>query len=357
MRINNETPFSVATMLWEDLDGQMKLTVIVKATFAIERGEVAVADEQLPIFTTDEHYGDDLTASVRFESDLAPFKPRADVVLVGRAYAPRREPVKGLDVTLRVGTLEKTIRVFGNRKWWFPTKTTLVPIISSAEPFPAMSIIYERAYGGIDKVSAMFCRENLMGMGFIGSRSIEAIDGKPLPNLEDPRNLISSWDSRPTPVGFGFYGRGWMPRLRYAGTYDEEYQKERAPALPTDFSYAIFNGAHPELQLRGYLCGDEDVELTNLSRKPHLHFRLPGLIPKITVAKWTVSPDEWMGQNSNEDQEITLDQVPTTEESIRPVLDTLVLVPEEEIFYEVFRGVCRLTSLNIPEVATIKIST
>ncbi|MEO8903120.1 MAG: DUF2169 domain-containing protein [Polyangiaceae bacterium] len=35
---------------------------------------------------------------LRFESDLVAFKPRADIVLVGSAYAPRGQPTKSFDV-------------------------------------------------------------------------------------------------------------------------------------------------------------------------------------------------------------------------------------------------------------------
>lgn len=284
------------------------------------------------------------------------FKPRADVVLVGRAHAPNKRPVTKLDVSLRVGTLEKTIRVFGDRKWFFPSKLALIPIISSPELFMTMDLVYERAYGGMDQTSAMHCRENLIGKGFIGKKSKESVHGKPLPNLEDPRNLIQSWDSHPSPVGFGFYGRGWMPRLRYAGTYDEKYQKERAPAFPLDFSYAIFNGAHPDLQVKGYLRGDEVVELIHLSSKPTVRFQLAGVSPKIIIKKWTVSPEKWIEENFQEGQEVTLEQIPTKEEPVNAVLDTLVFIPDEGMFYEVFRGVCSLSNLDNLEVAEIKIT-
>ena len=356
MEIVNETPFPVAPMFWEDLQGQAKLSVIVKSTFAINKGEPTTPEEQLPIFTTDEHYGDDPIAPVKFESDMVPFKPRSDVVLVGKAHAPGGAPVTKLDVTLRVGGLRKTIRVFGDRMWWFPSKLTLVPVVSEPRPFVTMDLTYERAFGGIDETAARFCRENLHGKGIIGKKSKKSIDGKSLPNLEDPRNLITSWKSRPMPVGFGFYGRGGMPRLGYAGTYDEKHEKERAPALPLDFSYAVFNGAHPELQVRGYLRGDEIVELKNLSRESALQFRLPGVCPKITISKWTVPPDEWVEQKSSEDIETSLEQVPTTEEGVEAVLDTLVLLPDKRVFYEVFRGVCVLSNLDTLEIARIKIT-
>ena len=131
MDIVNETPFAVATMLWEDLQGQSKLSVLTKGTFEIQTNAVALpAPAQLPIFTADEYYGENPTASVRFESDMVPFKPRADVVLIGRAQAANGRPVTRLDVTLRVGRLEKKIRVFGDRQWWFPTRLVYVPVIS-----------------------------------------------------------------------------------------------------------------------------------------------------------------------------------------------------------------------------------
>ena len=57
-----------------------------------------------------------------------------------------------------------------------------------------------------------------------------------------------------------------------------------------------------------------------------------------------------------EGSEVTLEQVPTTEKAIKAVLDTLVFVPGEGIFYEVFRGVCPLTNIDTLEVARINIT-
>src|SRR5262245_36555648 len=116
----NETFFSVTTILWEDLERRPKLTVIVKGTFAFRTEPVAaMAAEQLPILVADESYKEHSTGSTRFETDMVPFKPFADVILVGRAFAPGGRPVTRLDVVIRVGRLNKMIRVFGDRKWWF----------------------------------------------------------------------------------------------------------------------------------------------------------------------------------------------------------------------------------------------
>jgi hypothetical protein len=357
MDIVNDTPLSVATMLWEDLQGCAKFTIIIKGTFGIKADSRAtMAAEQLPILTTDTYNGEEPTTSVRFESEMVPFKPRADVVLVGRAYASDGQPVTQLDVTLRVGRLAKTLRIFGDRQWWFPTRFALVPRIFTPKSFLTMDLVYERAFGGIDAAAAQYCPENLSGTGFIGKKSKQSMHQKPLPNLEDPAHLIHWWKSRPKPVGFGFYGRGWKPRVGYAGTYNERYQKERAPAPPLDFSYAFYNGAHPDLQVEGYLRGDEEVELIHVSPEPRLYFRLPGVNPKVTVAKWTISPEVWIEQHATEDREISVEDVPTVEEPIPVVLDTLVFIPDEGIFYQVFRGVCSLSNMDTPEIARIKIT-
>jgi hypothetical protein len=356
MNLLNQTPFVATTALWEDLRGRPNLTVLVKCTFAIRGREASLADTQLPIIIADEHYGQDPLASVRLESDIVPFKPRADVVLVGQAYAPQLRPVRWLDVSLRVGELRKTIRVFGDRNWCFPSRLAFVPKISRPKPFVRMDIVYERAFGGVYEGPGFYCEENLVGTGYIRKKRRKSIHKKRLPNLEDPQHLIRWWRSKPKPAGFGFYGRGWAPRLKYAGTYDEKYQKERAPALPLDFSYDFYNGAHPDLQVEGYLRGDEEVELVNLSLESKLCFRLPTLRPSVTVSRWMTPPEWWMDENADEDRELVLEDIPTVEECVSVNSDTLVLIPDEGIFYEVFRGVCSLKSLEQPEIAQIKIT-
>jgi hypothetical protein len=360
MDIINDTPLAAATMLWEDLQGKPLLTVILKGTFRMTHGTPAVfAEEPLPIFKADIPSGDDPAAPARFETDLVPFKPRADVVLVGKAYAPGGQPrATPLDVSLRVGSLEKTLRVFGDRTWSLPSKLSITPTISQAKPFVTMDLVYERAFGGIDKVSSMYCDENLAGTGFIGKKTSGAIQDRPLPNIEDPQNLIGSWDSRPKPAGFGFYGRGWMPRLKLVGTPhpDPVDPEERRRGIAADFSYDFFNAAHPELQVKGYLKGDEPVELKNVSRDSVTEFRLPGIRPRVSVARWTTPPEDWLERQLQEGRAATIADAPTAEESLTMVLDTLVLIPDDEILYLVFRGHGSLGSLESLDVARITVT-
>jgi len=357
LRVVNSTPFLVGFLPWEDLEGRPKLTVVLKATLAIRHGEVtAIASEQLPLFLADVPYSDDPNATVRFEADMAPFKPSADIVLVGKAHAPGGRPVTDLEVKLRVGSLEKSIHIVGDRKWYFTTWVSLVPSMTLPEPFNTMDLVYERAFGGMDPSAGRYCAENLVGRGFIGKVTYKSVHEKPLPNLEDPQNLIKSPASYPRPCGFGFYGRGWKPRLAYAGTYDEKYRKERAPATPLDFSYALFNGAHPDLQVKGYLRGDEAIEMENLGPQARVRFRLPGLLPKVRLSRWRISSEKWLAEHPQSDLDAFAQQVSRSEEALPVWLDTLVLIPDEEILYLLYRGVTALTDPSGLEIATVQVA-
>jgi hypothetical protein len=334
LQITNRTPFRTATLYWQDEQGRAKLTIIVKATFAMGT-PVTIAREQVAIYTRDVPHDGGPGASVRFESDLVPQKPRADVVLVGRAHAPQHRAVTQLIVGLRVGNLRHAVAVFGDRTWeyqWLGSPTMSKPV-----PFTTMDLVYERAFGGMDAAASMYCAENMVGTGYIGKPTRERISGLRLPNLEDRTDLIRAWDSRPRPAGFGFYGRGWMPRLEQAGTL------------------GFFNGAHPSLQGKAHLKGDEEVELVNVSSEPHVRFQLPGMRPAIRVTRW-IGATEPPGEEKLEADRRVSEEDQLRHETLHPVLDTLVLIPDEGVFYEVFRAVCDLPSLDSVDVARVSIS-
>ncbi len=349
--IVNRTRFSVGTLLWENRRMEARLTVIIKATWTIA-DRLTLAETQFPVFETDLPYKDGKPGEVRIETDRVPFKPRADIVVVGHVHAPKARPVTQLDTKLTVGSKSKTMRVFGDRSWSFATRLQLLPKITGPEPFTSMELTYRRSFGGIDEFAAAYCPENLVGVGMIGRLAPQSIHGKPLPNFENPTDLIQSWDSRPRPVGFGFYGRGWMPRLKSAGTYDGAYREKGSTAPPDDASHLIFNGAHPDLQVDGYLRGDEDVELIHLSPQGNLRFQLPGVTPHVRLQ--TTASTSSQGIRNN-------DVVSTSDSAgwlhaVRPNLDTLVFLPDQGILYEVFRAVFAIPSLEQPDVSRIQIT-
>jgi len=271
MRIKNARLFPTALAFGKTAEGASFLSVIIKGTFTIPTGGGVArpAPEQLPIFTADEPYDPKQPGGVlKFESDLVPFKPRTDVVLVGHAYAPYGRAAKVVDVEIEVGAIRKKLRVFGDRAWSFPSEQAdAIPYIVGPAEFVKMPLTYDRAFGGIDKTAGIvgnrkpWCERNYLGKGFCGARTVASINGTPLPNIEDPDDLIRTWDSNPRPAGCGFFPRNSRPRVEWFGTYNEKWKAERKPELPLDFRFDAYNGADLTMQGAPYLVGNERGEV------------------------------------------------------------------------------------------------
>lgn len=274
--LENLTPFAAERTWVRDQNGAEIWLVAIKGTFVIKPdGGLELAEEQASIERAPKYRGEPGKSSLLSESDLEQTKLTTDIVLHGSAYAPGDKPVPQVDVTLRVGDVNKTLRVFGDRTW---RNGVLGVSMTEPIPFVTLPITYERAFGGIDQKSAdpkkhSGERRNPVGTGF----AVEAehlVDQK-LPNVEDPRRLIGSWKHRPKPAGFGPIARDWSPRVELAGTYDEKWEKDRLPLPPVDFSERFFQCAPEDQQAPQYLKGGEPVELQNLTLGGLLRFHLP----------------------------------------------------------------------------------
>jgi hypothetical protein len=327
LQLKNATPFKAAHMLLADVNGIDTIFAVVKATFTIA-DSVALADEQLPIVLSDEHYADPASSSIRVSSDVCLGKPGTDVLLIGSAWAPSNEPTWQMDVSVSVGPLRHTVRVFGDRVW--DTRSGIASIAWVA-PFVRMPLVWERAFGGSDanaKGPHIF-RQNPVGSGFRASGSTQAVSGRPLPNVEDPEAPISSVQDMPAPAGFAPISPSWLPRSSYAGTYDEAWQRNRAPYLPNDFDPRFFQLARAGMVVPGYLQGGEVVDLRGVTPSGATRFTLPIVRPQVTYRRDTGS------------------------QTLPAVLDTLLIEPDANRFSLVWRSAfaCDKQVLKVREVA------
>ncbi|SFU99429.1 DUF2169 family type VI secretion system accessory protein [Pseudoduganella namucuonensis] len=271
--VDNETPFAAERGWARDRDGAEVWLVAVKATFDIHAdGSTSVAAEQPPVLRAPEYLGEPGASSIRYEADLVPAKRRTDIVVLGHAWAPEGRPVTALDVGFRVGGVSKRLRVFGDRAWG-----ALGP--GAPASFTKMPLVYERAFGGVDRLSPDPGRDwdwrNPVGRGYAVRK--DHLDGTALPNVEAPDHLIGSWSDRPPPAGFGPLASHWQPRAAHAGTCDERWLRERYPLPPEDFDERFFQYAPLDQQAPGFLTGGEAAALVNLSPGGSLRFRLPRL--------------------------------------------------------------------------------
>jgi len=270
MRYVKDSPLELGFRIWQLRPPAPSLTVVVKGTFDPAAGDPALfADEQVPA-SGEVYWEDDVERSLRAPSDFALLKPRGECFVVGKAWAPGGRPAPMVACSFKLGPVEKSFAVFGDRRW---TKG-LVRSMSEPAPFTEMELRMERAFGGPGFAL------NPYGCGR------DERDGElRVPNLEQPRDLIRSPGSKPDPVVIGPLPVGWPERMRYAGTYDQRYMRERWPWLPADFDWRFFLEAPPDQQLReGFWRGDERIEVHNLHPSiPSIRSRLPAIAPRLFI--------------------------------------------------------------------------
>ena len=191
------------------------ITVVVKGSFALHENAPVTACEQMdsptgdlpatPVTPTD---------PVDYPSDFAPFKPQADVVLLGCAYPPK-PPADACEVVFRFGArgnqFERRLVVLGDRLW----KPGIRKTMTARAPFSKMSLSWSNAFGGSDD------ERNPIGKG----RQANADGVVMLPNLEDPRHLIAAPSDTPAPVGVGPIPQSWQQRWDKLGSYDRVWRE------------------------------------------------------------------------------------------------------------------------------------
>ncbi len=274
----NTTPFLAELFASTDKHGQRSCVVVIKSTYDVSsRGECRPAAEQVPFVYVDDHHGDPESTSMRYESDFVPIKPRADILVNANATAPNGRAVSVLEVALEGHNLVKKALVTGDRIWeagLLDTKRASDPI-----PFTSMPLVWDRAFGGSDQSHEKIskngsCMRNLVGVGYHLNGDKKTIIGKPIPNIENPTARMQNWSDKIEPIGFNSVGRGWQPRISFAGTYDERWMEETLPFLPEDFDDRYFQSAPPDQQTQELPAG-ATFSCLNMSASGLFSVRLP----------------------------------------------------------------------------------
>ncbi|MBC8954043.1 DUF2169 domain-containing protein [Xenorhabdus sp. PB62.4] len=335
MEFKNLTPFSVMHYKMLDTEDEEYHVVAMKIVYQLQpvgNGPYyqAVLTEPFGELTLQDEFSGELNlSSVRLESDLAPLKPKCDVIVNGVAYAPAGIPAERVPVRLLVTTadrqplIDKTLLVWGERE--FQRSLEGEWQLTPPQKFTELPIDYRYAFGGQCKIyendeaaaavadgfrlsdeqraqhpekeappiaHATF-EYNPIGTGFVTPWYVEAkkLSRYPAPRLEHFDAPVTgkhmdqcAWqpaamtDLGCLPAGFGMIGRPWLPRRTKAGTYDNTWLKERHPYLPDDFDFSYWNNA-PEDQQIDHPDNNIRISLFHLTREGTLRVQLPGHRP------------------------------------------------------------------------------
>lgn len=268
--LENNTPFASERAWVRDQDGAELWVVAIKGSFDFTtNGQVTLADQQHPVTLVPEYTDDDKT-ELLYDTDLPPYKKSTDVILNGTSYAPSGREERQWTANLRLASIDKTLRINGERTW-------LNGSLTDAKPVRSQPLSYRFAFGGINlsahEQQAQFYAPNPIGQGYATERfSLNNTVAHHIDSLASP---VQNWNDRPAPAAFSALPSHWQARSQFAGTYDQAWKAQRQPLLPEDFDPYFFQCAPPDQQVPGFLKGGEWVELTHLTPVKTLCFRLP----------------------------------------------------------------------------------
>lgn len=273
-------PFVASKVVWQAHTGAFALTVIVKATFVLRPGIAALAPEQDPIIERERFHDEDPRRSVRIPSDVVPYKPRADVLLVGSAYAPDKQPVRSLVTRFVVGEMDKSIEVWCDRAF-----RVLDGQVLEGKRFTRMPLVWERASGGPESANP------------VGKRFDGPADGYgtiAVANLQPVGHFVSKLSDTFVPTCYAPVAPAWPGRTQRLGRLSRTFLESawNAQPLHVDLDPSFFQAAPPDQHV-AEIRANERIVLENLhSEHPRLVTNLPDLRPRAIADRATGEREE-----------------------------------------------------------------
>jgi hypothetical protein len=252
-------------------------------------------------------------------------KQRGEWLVHGRCFTAGRVPRPAASARVKIGTIEKTLYVIGNRVW----RRDGVP--GEPEPFTEMPIHYSRSFGGEGYP------HNPIGIGFSKVKE-NGQEIHRMPNIEWPGKLIQSKSDKPLPAGFGPYDLLWAQRWPKVGTYDMKWAREQLPGFAKDMDLTIWNTAPDDQQLpQGYFSGTEDILIQNMHPDmPLIEGRLPGIVGRCFVTQKTPSGEAFA-------------EIPLR-------LDTIQLFPHKQRCLLSFRGLWPVAEDDADDIVNLVVA-
>jgi hypothetical protein len=290
MRVRNFTPFAQLVYANEDAQGRQFDILIVKQSYHLTGGfALQQSVEQEPLNFSDTCFGEVNLTSMRYPSDLVPYKPETDVIVIADAFAPGGKPMPEWEVLVQAGPVAQRLQVTGPREW---QRRRGKWQLTDPQPVARVPLRHELAFGGEcpgPDNSILTDERNPIGRGMVHPDTHPKAQPIPAPQVLAQGAVLSDPFRRQEPAGFGPIPPAWLPRRPLGGTYDDDWLANTWPHWAADYDFAFHNSAARGMKARGFLQGDEMIRLTGLHpEKAEITFQLPA----DTVIAHLVGKDE-----------------------------------------------------------------
>lgn len=272
--LDNRTPFPARLQPMTSSQGHRQWLLTVKATWVLDSGRLASAEQQQAI-RIEPHVcrvGDLALDDVQrrclgplqdeelvwVDAETGPPKPSFNLLVSGHACAPAGWNQPQLSARVQVGGIDASLTAHVPRCW----VSGLLGMKSRSLAAVVSRVPLHPAFGDWDG----------------GLLAGAVANGLPLlPWLQHTKHAARYQRRAVVPAGWGPWPPNAAHRHCHAGTYDEAWQRERAPQLPKDFDPRHWNDAHPELQASKPPTAGEVLRLQHLGSQPLIESRMPGL--------------------------------------------------------------------------------
>lgn len=291
MRLDRKIPLPAIAFRQFDAEGGLDCVVAARGTFRhVQHGTAAYVDDQPGLILEDIYEGDPHQTPLLHQTDLTPDKPATDVTFLGLCYAPGGQAMPDWPCRLQIGTVDKTLHVFGPRTWqpvldrrnhltgWDLSAPEAAHAVGMDWRLTAGGPLAGDDTGGDEDDPPDLDPYNPIG---IGAPPTTANTSTPClaPNIQaSPEPL--DWQQPGRAAGFGPLPPFWRDRQQHAGTYDEEWQDSRHPLLPRDFDRRFWQAAPPDQIVDPYLAPGASYALTHLHST---HAVAAGTLPDVTL--------------------------------------------------------------------------
>ncbi|AKT40625.1 DUF2169 family type VI secretion system accessory protein [Chondromyces crocatus] len=280
MELQNHTPFPARLFRTAIDDDRIAASMVTKITYDLRGTELSPSEEQPWILSAEpweSEYG-------LIDTDQLFYRGGVDLFLFGHAR-PEKRDTKSFTLSVHVGTAwKREVAVFGVRVW----RKGVGGLLPTAPlPIDTIPLTMGFAYGGKDAWDGLDIPYpmNPDGIGcYLWENSAE---GKPLPNLEEPDQLITTWEDRPLPAGVGPLPPMSGIRLaRLAGPAIKAHVAGKPNPMgegdPIVFDATFFNAAHPRMIVPSIEPGTR-IAISGVTGRGPLLVDLPDLRPRARV--------------------------------------------------------------------------